>query len=62
MTVLTLVRQIQEKELLETALTTAKHTISVLEQSRAAAEKDKSVPGTPRNDLLDTANKYVMQY
>eukprot|EP00029_Vermamoeba_vermiformis_P007434 TRINITY_DN321_c0_g1_i1.p1 TRINITY_DN321_c0_g1~~TRINITY_DN321_c0_g1_i1.p1 ORF type:complete len:1029 (+),score=352.71 TRINITY_DN321_c0_g1_i1:163-3249(+) len=50
---------IQEKELLETALTTAKHTISVLEQSRAAAEKATSVPGTPRNDLLDTASKKI---
>jgi kinesin family protein 5 len=52
---------IQEKELLETALTTAKHTISVLEQSRAAAEKDKSVPGTPRNDALDSASKKISE-
>lgn len=50
--------QSQEKELLETALTTAKQKISVLEQSLAAAEKDKAVQaGTPRSDFLDTANK-----
>lgn len=42
-------------------MTTAKHTISVLEQSRAAADKDKSVPGTPRNDALDSASRKISE-